>query len=449
VSTRLSRATEALLSPHVQRPDYARDAQACGLVHLGIGAFHRAHQAVYTDDAMNAGDRDWAITGVSLRSPDVNALLAPQDGLYTISERGPAAAAPRLIGAVRRVLVASQDHDAVVNALASPDVHIVTLTVTEKGYVSRGDGSIYDYLGKALMQRRVAGVGGVSLISCDNLPGNGERLAAALGEYLEASDAETARWFRRECACPSSMVDRIVPLMSDAEKDAVAADIGMRDEGAVVTEHFRQWVIEDHFAGPRPRWETGGVQFVADVRAHEAAKLRMLNGAHSALAYLGLARGHEFVHQAIADTAIAPLIDRLMRHEAAPTLASVELDLMRYADALIERFTNAALPHRLRQIAMDGSQKIPQRWLDTLSWHSRQGQTCPALLTALAAWVDYVRGVGHTVDDPMAGQLAALWSSEGRSGIVTALFGARGVFAGSWVCSDDERAALTRMLKAD
>ena len=146
MSARLSRATEALLPSRVQRPDYARDAQACGLVHLGIGAFHRAHQAVYTDDAMNAGDRDWAITGVSLRSPDVNALLAPQDGLYTISERGPAANAPRLIGAVRRVLVASQDPGAVVNALASPDVHIVTLTVTEKGYVSRGDGSIYDYL---------------------------------------------------------------------------------------------------------------------------------------------------------------------------------------------------------------------------------------------------------------------------------------------------------------
>lgn len=449
MSTRLSRATEALLSSRVRRPDYARDAQASGLVHLGMGAFHRAHQAAYTDDAMNAGDRDWAITGVSLRSADVSALLAPQDGLYTLSERGPAAAAPRLIGAVRRVLVASQDPRAVVSALASPDVHVVTLTVTEKGYISRGDGSIYDYLGKALMQRRAAGIGGLSLISCDNLPGNGERLAAALGEYLDTTDMETARWFRRECACPSSMVDRIVPLVTDADKDAIADDIGMRDEGAVVTEHFRQWVIEDRFAGPRPRWEVAGVQFVADVRAYEAAKLRMLNGAHSALAYLGLARGHEFVHQAINDAAIRPLIDCLMRQEAAPTLSCVDMDLNRYADALIQRFTNAELPHRLRQIAMDGSQKIPQRWLDTLSWHSRQGQACPALLAALAAWIDFVRGIGHAVDDPMAERLAALWSSEGRDGIVAALFGPLGVFADSWTCSDQERATLTRSLKAD
>ncbi len=446
---RLSREALARLGPAVRQPGYDRDAQACGIVHMGIGAFHRAHQAVYTDDAMNGGDSGWCITGVSLRSPDVRDQLAPQDGLYTLNERGPNAAAPRLVGAVRHVLVAPRDPRAVVDAIADPGVHIVTLTVTEKGYLSRGEGSLYDYIGKALARRRLEGFGGLTLISCDNLPHNGERLSAALDEYLDAIDAETASWFRAECACPSTMVDRIVPMMTDADRDAVANAIDVRDEAAVVTEHFHQWVIEDRFAGPRPRWDVGGAQFVHDVRAYEAAKLRMLNGAHSALAYLGLARDHEYVHQAIADPQIAPLVARLMREEAMPTLPPVDMDLLHYADALIERFTNAALPHRLRQIAMDGSQKIPQRWLDTLAWHSLRGQRCPALLTALAAWIDYVRGDGRVVDDPMASTLAGLWSREGRQGIAAALFGPQGCFAAAWVAPEGDLGVLTGLLHPD
>ena len=449
MTQRLSRDVLAQLAPSVHRPDYDRDAKACGIVHVGIGAFHRAHQAVYTDDAMNGGDGNWCITGVSLRSPDVHDQLAPQDGLYTLNERGPNAVAPRLIGAVRRVLVAPRDPGAVVDAMADPGVHIVTLTVTEKGYLARGEGSLYDYIGKALARRRSQGAGGLTLISCDNLPHNGERLSTALGEYLESFGADTARWFQTKCACPSTMVDRIVPMTTDTDRADVARAIGLRDEAAVVTEHFHQWVIEDRFAGPRPRWEAGGAQFVRDVRAYEAAKLRMLNGAHSALAYLGLARGHEYVHQAIADPQIAPLIARLMHEEAVPTLPSVDMDLLRYADALIERFTNAALPHRLRQIAMDGSQKIPQRWLATLDWHSRRDRRCPALITALAAWIDYVRGEGHLVDDPMADALAALWASEGRGGIARALFGPQGRFEASWVAPEVDLQALTGLLDSD
>lgn len=449
MTVRLSGSTRLHLRPAVRQPAYDRDAQACGIVHLGIGAFHRAHQCVYTDDAMNAGDRGWGITGVSLRSADVHEQLAPQEGLYTVSERGPGAQPPRLIGAVRRVRVGPRDPAAVVAALASPEVHLVTLTVTEKGYLSRGPGSLYDYLGRALALRRAGGHGGLTLLSCDNLPGNGERLAAALAEYLEAKDSRTARWFRRECACPSSMVDRIVPLVADEDRDAVAAEIGMRDEAAVITEPFRQWVIEDRFAGPRPRWEVGGALFVRDVHAYEAAKLRMLNGAHSALAYLGLARGHAFVHQAIADPSIRPLIDRLMRQEAMPTLPAIGMDLARYADDLVARFANAALPHRLRQIAMDGSQKIPQRWLDVLAWHSGRGQRCPALLAALAAWIDFVRGNGHVVEDPMATRLASLWATAGRSGVVAGLFGLNGIFAASWLAPEADVQALTALLRAE
>jgi fructuronate reductase len=217
----------------------------------------------------------------------------------------------------------------------------------------------------------------------------------------------------------------------------------VRDEAAVITEPFKQWVIEDRFAGPRPRWEDCGVQFAADVRPFEAAKLRMLNGAHSGLAYLGLARGHAFVHEAVADPEIAPLIDRLMLQEAATSLAAAPgQDLAAYADALTARFANPALAHRLAQIAMDGSQKIPQRWLDTLAFHHSAGRSCPAILTALAAWVVHVRGDERAVEDPRVDELAALWRAAGRTGIIAALFGPVGVFARHWVATPDDAAFL-------
>ena len=217
----------------------------------------------------------------------------------------------------------------------------------------------------------------------------------------------------------------------------------MEDAAAVITEPFRQWVIEDRFAGPRPRWEVGGAQLVADVRQHEAAKLRMLNGAHSALAYLGLAQGHDFVHQAIADSTLRPLIEQLMRHEAGVSLGSDPgLDIDAYAAQLLARFANPALPHRLAQIAVDGSQKIPQRWLEPLAINLAAGRACPATLKALAAWMLHVRGDARVVDDPMAAQLAALWQSAGTAGIVTALFGDQGLFADRWTVTDQSRALL-------
>ena len=428
----------------VKLPAYDRLAQKCGIVHFGIGAFHRAHQAVYTDDAMNTGDRDWAITGVSMRSGDVAAQINPQDGLYTVTARGAQGSETRLIGAVRRVLVAAQERDAVVAALAAPDTHIVSFTITEKGY-QRSDGGGFpvfcDLLGNALALRRDAGLPGLTLLSCDNLAGNGAQLSALMRAYLQTSDAALAEWFARECTCPSTMIDRIVPATTDADRNLAG---GIRDEGAVVTEPFSQWVIEDKFAGPRPRWEVGGVQLVADVAPYETAKLRMLNGAHSALAYLGLLRGHDFVHQAIGDPAIRPTIDTLMRNEAAPSIdAAPGQDLAAYADALIARFSNPALAHRLIQIAMDGSQKIPQRWLETLAHHQRAGRQCPSLLDAIAAWLIHVRGDGPPVDDPRAAELAALWRVHGQSGIVDAVFGANGAMAGIWVPTASDRAVIT------
>jgi fructuronate reductase len=327
---RLSEHALAKLPPSIARPHYDRSAQKAGIVHFGIGAFHRAHQAWYTDAAMNAGDRDWGIIGVSLRTADVAILMNPQDGLYALSERSGSGVALSVIGSVQRVLVATQEAQRVVSALASPDTHIVSFTITEKGYCRAGDGSldlalagtgcVYDFLTHGMAARKDAGRPGLTLLSCDNLAENGAQLERLMRTYLSANAPDLLEWFASECTCPSTMVDRIVPATTPEDLSAVEATLGMSDEAAVVTEPFSQWVIEDRFAGPRPKWEVGGAQFTNDVQSYETAKLRMLNGAHSALAYLGLERGHVYVHQAIADPALRPLIETLMRDEAATSL---------------------------------------------------------------------------------------------------------------------------------
>ena len=452
---RLSAATLDRLAPVVARPAYDRDAQAIGIVHLGLGAFHRAHQAVHTEAAMAGGDRDWRIAGVSLRSADVRDALAPQNGLYTVTERGADRDRTALIGAVGEVVVAPERPEAVAALLARPSVHVVTLTVTEKAYsiggggtldvdtVAANGGTIYHHLAAGLAARRALGLGGMTMLSCDNLAGNGALLAEGLARWLDRTDPALGRWFEAECACPATMVDRIVPAVTPADLDRAAVAIGLRDEGAAVTEPFRQWVIEDRFAGPRPRWELGGAQLVADVASFERAKLRLLNGAHSALAYLGLPAGHGFVHEAMADPAIAATVDRLMRDEAAASLTPAPgQDLQTYIDALQHRFANTALPHRLAQIATDGSQKIPQRWLEPLADNATQGRSCPATLRALAAWIVHVRGDGAPVADPLAARLASTWAAAGSSGIVEALVGANGLLHSRWTPDAADTATL-------
>ncbi len=448
---------QAALPPAVHRPRYDYAAQKCGIVHFGIGAFHRAHQAAYTDAAMNAGDTDWRIVGVSLRSANVADQMNPQHGLYTLSERSSDGVSVTLIGSVQRVVVASERPQDVIDAIALRETRIISFTITEKGYCRAadgsldfelaGEGSIYPFLTSGLAQRKAAGLPGVTFLSCDNLAENGTQLAALLDAYLQVHDPALALWVRAHCTSPLTMVDRIVPATTTTDRDALETALGVRDDAAVMTEPFTQWVIEDNFAAGRPSWEVAGAQFTSDVRAFETAKLRMLNGAHSALAYLGLARGHNYVHEAIADPALETLINRLMRDEAATSLTPAPgQDLNAYADALITRFSNSALNHRLVQIAMDGSQKIPQRWLETLAHHQRDGRQCPAILTALAAWVGYVRGVSHAVDDPMAPQLAALWQSAGRDGITTELFGVKGLFAQYWQADAADINVLHRAL---
>ena len=453
---RLSPTNLLRVSPDVTRFAYDRTTQKTGIVHFGVGAFHRAHQAWYTDACMNAGERDWMIAGVSLRSPAAADRLNPQDGLYSLTERSGRDTSTRIVGAVGEVLLAARGAAAIVDRLAAPGCRIASFTVTEKGYCRREDGSLdlalaeasfYPPLCAGLTARMRAGLPGLTLLSCDNIADNGRELARLLGEWCAARAPPLAAWIARECACPNSMVDRIVPATTPADLDAVEAALGQRDEGAVFTERFSQWVIEDTFVAPRPGWEHHGAQIVADAAPYEVAKLRMLNGAHSALAYCGMERGYVFVHEAIADPGLRVLVDRLMREEAATSFTpAVGQDLAAYARQLIARFADPALDHRLAQIAIDGSQKIPQRWLPALAFHQREGRQCPAILDALAAWLRHVRGDVRPVDDPLAGKLAALWAHEGAHGIAHALFAEGGLFAQDWQANEEALAALERRL---
>ena len=457
---RLGLDTLAMFTPdEAERFTYNRNSQQVGIVHFGIGAFHRAHQAWYTDAAMNAGERDWMITGVSLRSGEVAEQMNPQQGLYTVTERSAAGWASRIIGAVREVLVAPYEEEAVIAVLAAPTTHIASFTITEKGYCRAADGSldpaladdvsVYHYLAAGLRRRKKAGLPGLTLLCCDNLANNGAQLERLMDEYLSRTAPDLVDWFRGTCTCPSTMVDRIVPATTADDRILVTETLdGLRDEAAVMTEPFNQWVIEDRFMGrPRPRWEAVGAELVADVAPYETAKLRMLNGAHSALAYIGLQYGHTFVHEAVADAAIRPLIESLMREEAAPTIeAAPGQNLTAYSDALIARFANPALNHRLIQIAMDGSQKVPQRWLETLAFHQHKGQQCPAILTGLAAWLLHVRGDKRQVDDPLAAELASAWTASGASGVVSALFGAGGLIPHDWFPSPEDTNLLMQTM---
>lgn len=454
---RLSSINTDALSGSVTRPRYDRDQRAVGIVHFGIGAFHRAHMAAYTDAAMGSEDGGWRILGVSLRSPSVHEQMRPQNGLYTLVERSAAGSSARLVGSVADVLVAGDERERLVATLAAPTTHIASFTITEKGYCRAADGSLdtaladarsaYSYLAEAFAHRRAAGLPGLTLLSCDNLSGNGRQLQYLMRAYLDLHAPNLVDWFDTECRCPSTMVDRIVPATTEADLLEIERLVGLRDEAAVVTEPFSQWVIEDDFASPRPAWERHGVQITSDVHAFENAKLRMLNGAHSALAYLGLQQGHEYVHQAIDDPKLAPLVDQLIRDEAATSLRPASgQDLDVYADALIARFRNPALNHRLAQIAMDGSQKIPQRWLDTLSFHQMAGRQCPAILTALGAWLTHIRGDNGPVEDPMAQELLNIWHRAGAEMIVPALFGPGGLMAGTWAPSASDTEVILQSL---
>jgi fructuronate reductase len=440
--TRLSTATLADLPADVARPPYDRSAIGTGVVHLGIGAFHRAHQAAIFDAALAAGDVRWGVLGVSLRSPAVRDQLGPQHGLYSLVERDGSGDRVRIIGAVRGVLVAPENPAAVVAALAAPDTHIVTLTITEKGYKLIGgtlDAADSDvahdladlarprtapgFIVAALAARRAAGLSPFTTLSCDNLPHNGILLRDAVLAMARAHDADLADWIADQANFPQTMVDRIVPATTDADIAALAQRLGVEDRTMVKAEPFLQWVIEDRFCGPRPEFETLGVQITRDVAPWEEAKLRLLNGAHSGIAYLGGLTGLEFVDQFVALPQGQAFIEALWNESAATLSPPPGLDLAAYRAALMARFANPALLHRTRQIAMDGSQKLPQRLLAPLVVQLQHKRSIGALALAVAAWMRWQCGQDdlgrpHRIDDPLAdlihARLAEATTTEAR-----------------------------------
>ena len=451
---RLSNAT--LASASAISPAYDRSKVTNGIVHLGIGAFFRAHVAVYTEAALAAGDRRWGILGASLRSPETRDALNPQDGLYTLAVRDGAGEKLQIIGAVSDVLLAPEDPDRLVAAMAHRDIAVVCLTITEKGYChDPATGEINElhadiahdlahpnlpvsapgFLVAALARRRRDGMPPFTIVSCDNLAGNGRLLKRVLVRLAGLQDATLARMLEDHLACPCTMVDRIVPATTNEDRALVSASLGVRDAWPVVTEPFTQWLIEDNFPLGRPRWELMGAQFVADVAPYEAMKLRLLNGAHSCIAYLGYVSGAATVADAMALPGMADYVNRLMQ-QVLPTLhVPVGFDVAGYCAALIQRFRNPALRHRTWQIATDGSQKLPQRLLGTVRDRLVAGADIECLALGVAAWMVYVTGIdlqGGAIDvrDPLAGALRALADAAGGDAalLVAGLLGTEAVF---------------------
>jgi fructuronate reductase len=453
---RLTEDSLAELPEGIRRPAYDRRAVRTGIVHLGVGAFHRAHQAVYTDDVLGEDPR-WGIVAASLRSPDTFDALQPQDGLYTLSVRSQDGETLRVVGSIGRVIVAPRATDDLLEVMADPGTRIVTLTVTEKGYCHdpatgalneahpdivhdlaylRTPRSAPGFIVEALRRRRLAGVPPFTVLTCDNLPSNGRTVKRVLTRFAELVDPELGRFVADEVSCPSTMVDRIVPATSDQDRERIGDALGVTDAWPVVTEPFTQWVIEDRFPQGRPAWENAGAEFVADVEPHEHMKLRLLNGSHSTLAYLGYLSGYETVADTMADPAFVRLIEELMNDEVTPTLHMPPgADLASYKRALVERFRNPALKHRTWQIAMDGSQKLPQRLLGTVRDRLQSGASIARLSLGVAAWMRYVTGMdekGAPIDvrDPMAARLREIADGAGASAetLANALFAVREIF---------------------
>jgi len=430
---RLSPAALDALPPDVIRPAYDRAAAGIGVVHLGIGAFHRAHQAVYFDRVLAAQGGDWAICGVSLRRPDVADDMNPQDGLYTVLSRDAAEDRFDVIGSVRQVLFAPDDPARILDIMADPATRIVSLTVTEKGYCHdpatghlrvdhpdivhdlgrpQAPRSAPGFLVAGLSRRRTAGLPPFTVLCCDNLPTNGRVAGGIVKALAREQDPALADWIEDNVPFPCTMVDRIVPAATNDDRALVREALGLEDRAAVVTEPFMQWVVEDNFAQGRPDLAAVGVELVDDVVPYEVMKIRLLNGSHSTLAYLGYLAGYPYIREAMQDPAFVRLLRLLMDRTVTPTLEVPRgYDVAVYKETLLQRFANPTLAHTTYQIAMDGSQKLPQRFLETLAVCLERGIDFAPL--ALAGWMRYAAGVDEAgdpiaVQDPMADRLRAI-----------------------------------------
>jgi fructuronate reductase len=428
VTERLSERTLQQASRNVLRPQYDRKSTRIGTVHFGPGAFHRAHQAYYFDRLLER-DGSRAICAVSLKTPSVRDALAPQDGLYTLMELDEAPSA-RVIGAIRELLVAPEDPVAVSRRLAAPETSLITMTVTEKGYCLNGGGeldhdhpdiahdlrnpetprTLIGWVVRGLQLRRECGLAPYLVVCCDNLSNNGSTLRRAVLAFAAHRDPALADWIEERACFPRTMVDSITPATDAALRSRVEQTLGLQDAWPVQRERFAQWVVEEtDFAG-QPDWAAVGITLSRDVSAYERAKLRLLNGAHSTLAYLGLLAGLETVAEAMAQPALRSFIERLMREDIQPTLfGQTAAELASYRQSILQRFENPAMQHQLAQIAWDGSQKLPIRILGTVADAIRAQRPLQRLALPIAAWMSFVRAraaANTPLVDPLAGHLA-------------------------------------------
>ncbi|NBC95673.1 MAG: mannitol dehydrogenase family protein [Deinococcus-Thermus bacterium] len=456
MTERLSKAT--VLPQGVARPRYDRAALTPGILHFGPGAFHRAHEAPITDTTLAEAFGPWGIVGVALRRPDVPDALNAQDGLYTLLSRGPEGTRARVVGSIVSALTAPQDPAAVLRHLADPAIRVVSLCITEKAYgIAPGTGGLdpehpaikpdlatptepsgaIGYLVEGLARRRAAGLAPFTPLSCDNLADNGGVLRRLVLEFADRRDPDLARWIEQAVPFPATMVDGITPAPTERTYADAARLIGAEDLAAVEAEPFVQWVIEDTFADGRPAWDKGGALFATDVVPYETMKLRMLNGTHSLMAYMGQVGGCALTRDVMADAALAKAVHRHMA-AAAATLAPVPgIDLAAHADALAERFANPAVDHRTAQIAMDGTQKLPQRLLEPAVTALAAGSDADSFALAVAAWMRFCLGVDEagrplTLDDPRAGEIKAALDGVPRAAepVAGALFALPGLFPG-------------------
>lgn len=487
---RLSLATLDAAASHAGAPTWtppAVDPRALevGIVHLGLGAFHRAHQAVHTEDAAAAtGETRWGVLGVTQRSARVAEQLAPQDGLYGVLTQGRTATSLRVIGSLRGVAFPGTQTPEVLDRLAAPTTHVVSLTVTEKGYRrAPGGGPDLDDAGtqadltalaaelgapgagatdlrpaatsmgllvRGLARRYATSGAPVTVVCCDNMVDNGAQVRRLVTGLLDAvPGAEALRgWVEESVRFPGTMVDRIVPATTEEHRALARGILGLRDEGLVVGEPFTQWVVEDDFAGPRPAWERAGATLTGDVAPYERAKLRVLNATHSTLAYLGALHGYRTIADAVQDPALEQVARALIDEDVLPTLTPPDgLDLHAYRDSVLERFANPSTGHTTLQVAMDGSQKLPFRLLATAADRLAAGAVPHAVARAVAAWVVFVRrgtsvtGDALPLDDPLADVLLAAAAGP-EDGLADRMLDLRAVFPAEVGDSPEMRAAV-------
>lgn len=467
--TRLTASTLAALPAPVGRPGYDRDRLGTGIVHFGPGGFHRAHQADYVDRLLEQDPR-WGIAAVSLRSAGTVEALARQDGLYSLAILD-SVPSLRVIAAHTR-FVGPSDVGRLRALLADPAVRLVTSTVTEKGYALAADGtldldhtdivhdlaspdaprSLIGWLALGLRTRREAALPAFVTLSCDNMVANGAKLGAAVRAFAARRDPELARWIEGETRFPNSMVDSITPAADEALRDRVRRETGLDDDIPISREAFADWVIEGPLPADGPDLAGAGAVIAGDVGGYELAKLRILNGAHSTLAYMGLLRGHATVAEAMADDTLARFVAALIRDDIVPTIRDrAPLDLDAYSARILKRFRNPAIGHRLTQIAWDGSQKLPYRLLDTIADARAAGRSVERLAVPVAAWMAFVRRQARTgvaIVDPLGERLAAIGREAGEDEVlIDSLLGLREIFPAALADDKDFRSALGKALE--